>query len=120
METLLTAATLSNAIALVKEKKPLVHNITNFVVMQTTANMLLTLGASPIMAHAPEELEEILSDFKTIRIVEGFVSLIGSNAEGRENPEDIDIIVKQNKRSLELEAKILSQIPISDIKKFAR
>ena len=46
--------------ALVRQQSPLVHNITNFVVMNTTANALLAAGASPIMAHAPEELEELL------------------------------------------------------------
>lgn len=44
----------------VRERRPLVHNITNFVVMNSTANALLSLGASPIMAHAEEELEELL------------------------------------------------------------
>jgi hydroxyethylthiazole kinase len=45
----------------VREKKPLVHNITNFVVMNYTANALLACGASPVMAHAPEEVEEMVS-----------------------------------------------------------
>lgn len=40
--------------------QPLVHNITNFVVMQQTANALLAIGASPIMAHATEEVTEIV------------------------------------------------------------
>ncbi|WP_048146833.1 hydroxyethylthiazole kinase [Pyrococcus abyssi] len=44
----------------VRKRKPLVHNITNFVVMNTTANALLALGASPVMAHAEEELEEMI------------------------------------------------------------
>ncbi len=43
----------------VRQTAPLVHNITNLVVMQTTANALLALGASPVMAHAAEEVEEI-------------------------------------------------------------
>jgi hydroxyethylthiazole kinase len=38
---------------------PLVHNITNYVVMNTTANALLAIGASPVMAHAVEEVEEM-------------------------------------------------------------
>jgi hydroxyethylthiazole kinase len=38
---------------------PLVLNITNYVVMNTTANALLALGASPVMAHAIEEIEEM-------------------------------------------------------------
>ncbi|MBN1850926.1 MAG: hydroxyethylthiazole kinase [Deltaproteobacteria bacterium] len=45
----------------VREKKPLIHNITNFVVMNYTANILLSIGASPVMAHAQEEVEEMVS-----------------------------------------------------------
>ena len=40
---------------------PLVHNITNYVVMGVTANVLLAQGAYPVMAHAPEEVEEMTS-----------------------------------------------------------
>jgi hydroxyethylthiazole kinase len=36
-------------------------NITNYVVMNSTANALLALGASPIMAHAVEEVEAMVS-----------------------------------------------------------
>jgi hydroxyethylthiazole kinase len=39
----------------------LVHNITNFVVMNYTANALLAMGASPVMAHAINEVEEMVS-----------------------------------------------------------
>ncbi|MBW1721380.1 MAG: hydroxyethylthiazole kinase [Deltaproteobacteria bacterium] len=45
----------------IREGRPLVHNITNFVVMNVTANALLSCGASPVMAHAPEEVEEMVS-----------------------------------------------------------
>jgi hydroxyethylthiazole kinase len=45
----------------VRQRSPLVHNVTNFVVMQQTANALLALGASPIMAHAEAELDELLA-----------------------------------------------------------
>lgn len=45
---------------LIRERKPLIHNITNYVVMNPTANALLALGASPVMAHAPEEVEEMV------------------------------------------------------------
>jgi hydroxyethylthiazole kinase len=44
----------------VRSTSPVVHNITNYVVMEPTANALLALGASPVMAHAPEEMEEIV------------------------------------------------------------
>lgn len=44
---------------LVRERSPLVHNITNYVVMNNTANALLAVGASPVMAHSPEEVAEM-------------------------------------------------------------
>jgi hydroxyethylthiazole kinase len=44
-----------------RERKPLVHQITNYVVMNETANATLSLGALPVMAHAHEEVEELAS-----------------------------------------------------------
>jgi len=44
-----------------RERKPLVHQITNYVVMNETANATLALGALPVMAHAKEEVEEMAS-----------------------------------------------------------
>jgi len=46
-------------IVAIRENTPLIHNITNFVVMNNTANSLLSLGASPVMAHAPEEVKDM-------------------------------------------------------------
>jgi hydroxyethylthiazole kinase len=43
-----------------RERRPLVHSITNYVVMNETANALLALGALPVMAHAREEVEEMV------------------------------------------------------------
>jgi hydroxyethylthiazole kinase len=43
----------------VREVNPLVHNITNVVVTNFTANGLLALGASPVMAYAPEEVADM-------------------------------------------------------------
>lgn len=45
----------------IRANKPVVHSITNYVVMNSTANVLLAMGASPIMAHAPEEMEDIIA-----------------------------------------------------------
>ena len=42
-----------------REAKPLVHQITNYVVMNETANATLALGALPVMAHALEEVGEM-------------------------------------------------------------
>lgn len=44
----------------IRAETPLVHNITNYVVMNSTANALLALGASPVMAHAVEEVEDMV------------------------------------------------------------
>jgi hydroxyethylthiazole kinase len=44
-----------------RERKPLVHQITNYVVMNETANVTLALGALPVMAHAREEVEQMVA-----------------------------------------------------------
>lgn len=52
---------LTSDFKLVHDKSPLVHNITNYVVMNTTANALLAIGASPVMAHALEEVKDMVA-----------------------------------------------------------
>jgi len=44
-----------------REKHPLIHHITNFVVMHSTANGTIAIGASPVMAHSQDEVEEMTS-----------------------------------------------------------
>lgn len=51
---------LNKVLSQLQEKSPLVHNITNYVTMNNTANALLSIGASPVMAHAIEEVEEMV------------------------------------------------------------
>jgi hydroxyethylthiazole kinase len=46
-------------LASVREKRPLVHHITNWVTIYDCAQVVKSLGASPVMAHAPEEVEEM-------------------------------------------------------------
>lgn len=46
---------------LIRTTNPLVLNITNYVVANTTANALLAIGASPIMSYAKEEVEELVT-----------------------------------------------------------
>jgi hydroxyethylthiazole kinase len=48
-------------ITAVREHAPLVHSITNFVVMNFNANVLLAAGASPVMAHAREEVLDMVA-----------------------------------------------------------
>jgi hydroxyethylthiazole kinase len=49
------------SLSLLRTQSPLVHNITNYVVMNFTANALLAIGASPVMAHAVEEVEDMVA-----------------------------------------------------------
>jgi hydroxyethylthiazole kinase len=45
----------------VKNTRPIVHNITNYVTVNGCANILLACGSSPIMADDAEEAEEIVA-----------------------------------------------------------
>jgi hydroxyethylthiazole kinase len=62
-------------LAALRERAPLVHNITNLVAMDMTANLLLAAGASPVMAHAREELNEIVTAADAVTINIGTLSL---------------------------------------------
>ncbi|MDY3979325.1 MAG: hydroxyethylthiazole kinase [Tidjanibacter sp.] len=53
--------TIIDAAAEVRRRSPLVHNITNYVTMNNSANALLAVGASPVMAHATEEMDEMVA-----------------------------------------------------------
>jgi len=57
----LTSENIWAAITEIREQAPLIHNITNYVVMNSTANALLALGASPVMAHAQEEVKDMVN-----------------------------------------------------------
>ncbi len=62
-------------IQLIRSEAPLVHNITNYVVMNTTANALLSIGASPVMSHAIEEVEEMAGLSRALVINIGTLSV---------------------------------------------
>ncbi len=59
----------------IRAEAPLIHNITNYVVMNVTANALLAIGASPVMSHAPEEVEDMTALSKALVINLGTLSL---------------------------------------------
>jgi hydroxyethylthiazole kinase len=81
---------------LLRMKKPLIHNITNYVVMNYTANALLSCGASPVMAHAQEEVEEMVS------FADALVLNIGTLT-----PYWIDAMLKAGKRANERNTPII-------------
>ena len=60
----------ASALETLRARRPLVHNITNYVAMTVSANVLLALGASPAMVHAVEEVEDFvaISDALVINI----------------------------------------------------
>ncbi len=59
MASNLSASDLWSDLMAVRERSPLVHCITNFVVINFNANVLLAAGASPVMAHAHEEVRDM-------------------------------------------------------------
>src|SRR5947209_6527438 len=75
----------------IRDQRPLVHHITNMVVMNDTANITLAIGASPVMAHAIEEVEEM------VRLAKAVVLNIGTLT-----PEQIEAMLRAGKRANEL------------------
>lgn len=65
---------MKNSLRKIVQNSPLVHNITNYVVMNNTANALLAIGASPVMAHATEEVEQMASIASSLVINVGTLS----------------------------------------------
>ncbi len=58
----------------IRKGRPLVHHITNYVVMNISANITLSLGASPVMAHAKPEVEDMVSIAQVLYINIGTLS----------------------------------------------
>jgi hydroxyethylthiazole kinase len=81
-----------------REQKPLIHQITNYVVMNETANATLALGALPVMAHAGEEVEEMARISSSLVLNIGTLSghwieamlLAGGAATARQIPVVLD------------------------------
>ena len=75
----------------VREKCPLIHNITNYVTVNDVANVILACGASPIMADEPLEVEEITSICSALNINIGTL-----------NARTIESMITAGKKSKEL------------------
>lgn len=75
----------------IRQKNPLVHCITNYVVANFTANGLLAIGASPVMADEVEEVEEMVS------IANAFLINIGTL-----NTRTLESMIKAGKKANEL------------------
>jgi hydroxyethylthiazole kinase len=51
----------TDALHAMRAARPLVQNITNYVAMTISANVLLAIGASPAMVHATEEVDDFVA-----------------------------------------------------------
>jgi hydroxyethylthiazole kinase len=63
MEAIKKVAELLNRI---KESRPIIHHITNYVTMNDSANIVLAIGGSPIMANDAAEVEEVVTLSKAL------------------------------------------------------
>ncbi|WP_094228014.1 hydroxyethylthiazole kinase [Methanolobus psychrotolerans] len=109
----------------IRETKPLVHHITNWVTIYDCANMTRALGALPVMAHAPEECTEmtgISSAFVlnigtlTIELIDAMI-LSATAANEKKIPVVLDAVgVGATKFRDDMAAKILDSVQIDIIK----
>jgi hydroxyethylthiazole kinase len=107
---------------LIRERRPLVHQITNYVVMNETANATLALGALPVMAHAPEEVEEMVGFAGALVLNIGTLSehwveamlLAGKAANARGIPVVLDPVGAGATRfRTETAARILAEVDVA-------
>ncbi|MGY2460740.1 hydroxyethylthiazole kinase [Vreelandella sulfidaeris] len=70
----MTLPPLGDYLATLRTATPLVHCMTNYVAMNSTANLLLATGASPAMLHAPEEVAEFTAIASGLSINIGTIS----------------------------------------------
>lgn len=109
----------------IRKRQPLVHHITNFVVMNTTANVTLAIGASPIMAHAQEEMDALSAFTNVLNLNIGTLTpywvdsmiMAGKMAGQRGIPIVLDP-VGSGATQLRTEAakRILTEIPVTVIR----
>jgi hydroxyethylthiazole kinase len=109
----------------IRIKHPLIHHITNFVVMNSTANVTLAIGASPVMAHAHEEMEAMSAFAGALNLNIGTLTpywidsmLIAGKTAGRRGIPIILDPVGSGATSMRTEAvkRIIAEIPITVIR----
>ncbi len=88
----------SSLFSLVREKRPLVHHITNYVTVNDCANITLCAGGAPVMADAVEEVAEMAAIASALVLNIGTLNkgqvesmeLAGSMANDRKIPVILD------------------------------
>ncbi len=109
----------------IRRRKPLVHHITNFVVMNSTANTTLAVGASPIMAHAHEEMEAMAAFADALNLNIGTLTpywvdsmIVAGKAAGKRGIPIILDPVGSGATPLRTEAarRILEEVPVTVVR----
>ena len=109
----------------IKEARPLVHHITNYVVMNDTANITLLLGALPVMAHAKEEVAEMTQMADALLINIGTLSsewvdsmfIAGKVANDRRIPIILDVVgAGATSYRVNVSNRLLNELKISVLK----
>ncbi len=102
----------------VKSKKPLIHYITNPISINDCANMILAVGAKPIMAEHPLEVSEITAVSKSLGVNLGNITdnkmksmlISGKTAYEKKIPQIIDLVgVGCSKLRLDYAKKFISE-----------
>ena len=115
----------STVFATARTKTPLVHHITNYVTVNDCANITICAGGAPVMAHAPDEVEEMVQYAGALVLNIGTLDqaqiesmLLVGKAAGR---QDIPIIldpVGAGATTLRTDTarKLMAELPISVLK----
>ncbi|MDW5563847.1 MAG: hydroxyethylthiazole kinase [Methanomassiliicoccus sp.] len=119
------ASTLSELLGRLREKRPLVHHITNYVTVNDCANITLFIGAAPVMAEAKEEVADMVSlagalvlNIGTLRREQvDFMVIAGNKANELGIPVVLDPVgAGATRYRTEVAAKLLQQVHIAIIK----
>ncbi|MEZ5333763.1 MAG: hydroxyethylthiazole kinase [Methanolobus sp.] len=109
----------------IRDTKPLVHHITNWVTIYDCANMTRAFGALPVMAHAPEEVADMTGIASSLVLNIGTLTtelidamIIAANAANKKNiPVVLDAVgVGATPFRDDMAAKILDAVRIDIIK----
>lgn len=109
----------------IREQKPLIHHITNWVTIYNCANVVRATGGLPVMAHAPEEVEQMTSisgalvlniGTLTVDLVKSMI-LAGRKANEKNIPVVLDIVgAGATDLRTEKANEILSKVNVSILK----
>lgn len=108
-----------------RHKKPLVHHITNYVTVNDCANITLSIGASPVMSHAWEEVEEMVSHADALVLNIGTLDhyqeksmlLAGHAANSRDIPVIVDPVgTGATRYRTDFMSRLIGELQISVIK----